>query len=426
MVKNDTLGAVLLGVEMALEDYPGYDSIAKLRDGYGVERVVGQYLIDLGYTIMVQREDEEMPKSKKKGYEFILYHCYEHKEFRVKVESGKSRTLEPCPKCKAKCVRAMPHALDIEFSSKCGGRCVMCPRGGTDFSRKIGDMSGQTFKHLFKEIRTWNQKQPNTIRLAFCHMFGESVAHPHFVEWVNKLSTPVKEGGAGLGTLIVSTNGMALSEKLTKSILASGLHRLVVSLDGVSKKTLEAIRPGVKFEIVQENVDRLLKLARQRSGLGRRIPSICLQILKLDANEHEWLKMVQKYTKNNRIRTMSPKGRQHRGILGLSGGEVFCKSVERFGFMDELKKNKGWDGADHRRLTCDKVWKRASIWWDGKVPSPACCYTAQSDEIFGVIGKNSLHGIWLGDKFRAVREEFALYQKSKGAEGILPELCRKC
>lgn len=362
------------------------------------------------------------------GYELVIFHCYEHGEFRVRKKSDEIGTHEPCPKCKAKCVRAMPHALDIEFTNKCNGRCVVCPRGSKDFSRKIGDMSGQTFRHLFEEIQTWNNKQPGTVKLAHLHIMGESIAHPHFVEWVNKLSGSVSNDGAGIGTLIVSTNGMPLNEKLIIDILASGLHRLVVSLDGVSKETLESIRPGVKFERVQENVDRLLKLARMRSALGRRIPSICLQILKLDANEHEWLPMVKKYTQNNRIRTVSPKGRQHREIPGLPGGEVFCKSVERFGGQVEVEQNKGWDRADHRRFTCDKAFKRASIWWDGRIPSPACCYTADSKEILGDIGggKDSLHGVWLGEKFQAVRREFALYQKSKGQEGVLPELCRRC
>lgn len=362
------------------------------------------------------------------SYEFIIYHCYKCGEFRVRVESGKSKLLEPCPKCKIKCVRAFPLALDIEFTSKCGGRCITCPRGQDDFSRQIGDMSQETFAPLLKELHAWNTKQPNTIRECFLHMFGESVAHPRFSEWVNKLALPVEEGGAGISTLIVSTNGMPLNESLARKILELPLHRLIISLDGMSKEILEKIRRGVKFEIVQKNVDTFLKLARQRSALGRQIPSIWVQMLKLNENEGEWLEFARKYTQNPRLRTVSPKGRQRRDIPGLPGGKIFLKTVERMGFMDELKQNKGWDGADRRRFTCDKVWKRASIWWDGRIPSPACCYTADSKEILGDIGggKDSLHGVWLGEKFQAVRREFALYQKSKGEKGNLPELCKNC
>lgn len=356
------------------------------------------------------------------GYEFAVFHCYEHGEFRVRKKSGEIGLQEPCPTCKALCVRAMPFALDLELSSKCNARCVMCPRGKDDFSRKIGDMSGDTFMHILEEIRLWNKKQPHTVRWMWLHMFGESIAHSHFVEWTNALAD------AGVDSLAVSTNAMPLNSKLAEGILASKLHRLIISLDGVSRDTYESIRRGAKFEIVRDNVDNLLKVAGKRAALGRRIPQIWIQILKLDANQHEWLAMVRKYTQNPRIRAISPRGRQYRDIPGVPGGRVFCKSVERFGGQYDAEQNKGWDGAKNRRLTCKKPWERLSVWWDGTVPSPACCYTANSDEMLGSVadGKNSLHGIWLGPRFQKVREEFTKYQNSKGKEGILPELCRNC
>lgn len=370
----------------------------------------------------------------KQGYELIIYHCYSCGEFRVRVKSGESKILEPCPKCKVPSVRAMPFALDIELTSRCGGGCVVCPRGSDNFGRKIGDMSEETFRSLLTEIGTWNRKQPHTVRFSFLHMFGESIGHPHFVEWVNKLAAPpMRSGekvvsGGGIGSLVVSTNGMPLNEMLSKDILASGLHRLIVSLDGVSKETSAKIRPGVKFDRVQKNVDDLLRYARQRSSLGRRIPSIWIQILKLNENEDEWLEYARKYTQNLKIRTVTPKGRQYREIPGMKGAKVFFKTVERMGGAVEVEHHHGWDRANRRRYTCKKPWERASIWWDGTVPSPACCYTAESNEFLGVVGpgKNSLHGIWLGPRFQTMRREFAEYQKSKGGRGVLPELCRNC
>lgn len=363
-----------------------------------------------------------------KGYELIIYHCYQCGEFRVRVPSGESKLLEPCPKCKTLCVRAQPYAVDIEFTNRCGGLCKVCPRGRDDFNRKIGDMSEKTFNYLFEEIKDWNRKQPHTFRWSFLHMFGESIGHPKFVEWINKLGAELIDDGAAVTTLAVSTNGMPLNEKLIDDILASELNRLIVSFDGVSAETSKKIRPGVKFDRVQANVDLLLKKARQRAGLGRRIPSIWIQILKLNENEDEWLAYARKYTGNPKIRKVTPKDRQYREIPSVPGGQVFFKTVERMGYLDELERHKGWDGHKRRRFRCKKPWERASIWWNGEVPSPACCYTADSDEILGSIadGQNSIHGIWLGPKFQKVREEFAKYQESKGEKGILPELCKTC
>jgi len=285
-------------------------------------------------------------------------------------------------------------------------------------------MAEETFGPLCAEIAEWNHIQPRTVRLAFLHMFGESVAHPKFVEWVNRLAR------AGLSTTIVSTNAIPLNGRLASAILASNLHRLIVSVDAVSPETFEKIRIGVDFGLVQENVDRLLMLAKQRLSHGLRIPQIWIQLLKLNENEKEWLEFARKYTGNTRLRTVTPKGRQRRPIPGMpDGSAVYFKTVEQFGGQfPEAKGHSGWDGADKRRYTCTKPFKRASVWWDGRIPNPACCYTADEGPVLGSIadGKNSLHGVWMDKPFWKAREQFALYQKSGGKEGNLPELCKDC
>lgn len=363
-----------------------------------------------------------------KGFEFNLYHCYKCGEFRVRVPSGEMKLLEPCPKCETECGLAMPYALDIEFTNRCGGQCMMCPRG-KGLNRSIGDMSEDLFDNLAGEIRDWNTKQPNTIRMCFGHMFGESVTHPMFVPWVNRLATKTSKGGSGLGTIIVSTNAMGLTKELGEAILASKLHRLIISIDAVSKETLKKIRPGLNFERVQHNIDEFLLAARKRSALDRKIPSIWVQILKLDANKDEWLPFARRYMQNAKLRVITPKGRQYREMPGLPGGKVFFKTVEAFGGQyADAATNAGWDAADHRRDSCQKHLGRMSIWQNGVVPEPACCYTADADNMLGTMeySRNSLHGIWLGDRFQAVRRQFTLYQQTKGRQGVLPVLCREC
>ncbi len=151
--------------------------------------------------------------------------------------------------------------------------------------------------------------------------------------------------------------------------------------------------------------------------------------MKLNENEDEWLEFTRKYTGNTRLKAVTPKGRQRRPIPGLGeGSAVFFKTVERFaGQFDGAREHVGWDEADERRLTCDKPFKRASIWWDGRIPSPACCYSADEGPILGsVTDGQSLHGVWMGGEFWEVRREFLKYQKSKGEKGELPELCKNC
>jgi len=351
---------------------------------------------------------------KKEHFEFNLYECLTHGAFRVRARSGHARDVEECPECGTPCVRAMPLALDIELTNACPCRCIMCPRGDPDYSRPVGYMSDKVFSQLTKEISHWNVQQPNTIRWVWMHLGGESLLHPKFVQWVNALAK------AGVGSIAVSTNAVPLTQPLIEAILGSELHRLIISLDGVSKAVYESIRVGAKFEKVQANVDMLLKLARQRVARQQKVPQIWIQILRLKDNEEEWLPFVRKYAESSRIRSLT----KYRPIPGLPGGRVFCKNVERFGGQIDAEKHPGWDHADKRRFSCRKPWQRASVWWDGRVT--ICCYAIDQGPVMGSLETNSLHGIWLAKPFQDLRHDLSLYQSTDGDEGVLPALCRRC
>lgn len=356
-------------------------------------------------------------------FENVLFECPDCKKvFRVHKPVGEVKILEQCPDCKKLCIRRLPEALDVELSNWCPAKCFFCPRGKPDYSRKVGYMNEDVFGPLCAEIAKWNQVQPRTVRLIFLHMMGEAISHPHFCEWVDRLHR------AGVGSTIVSTNAIPLDADKAAAILASSLNTLILSVDAVTKEVYEKIRVGGDFDKVQENVDRLLTLAKKRVANGLRIPQIWVQLLKVNENEEEWLGFARKYTGNNRLKVVTPKGRQHRSIPGLGEkGSVFFKTVERYGGQYEgAREQVGWDGADHRIKTCDKPFKRMSIWWDGRVPSPACCYSADEGPILGsVTDGQSLHGVWMSEEFWKVRRGFLEFQKA-GVEEGLPELCKSC
>lgn len=357
--------------------------------------------------------------------ESVLFECLGHKPtFLFKKNVDGKVAVAQCPRCEKECIRAFPLALDIEFTNACPCRCPVCPRSKPDYSREVGYMSDAIFKMLFREIRQWNSRHTNALRLCWLHLGGEALLHPNFVEWTNRLGEKIDEGGANLGTLMVSTNAVPLTPKLSAQILSSKLHRLILSVDGVTKETYEKIRVGADFEKVQANVDYLLEHAKKRAASGAKNPQIWIQILKLNDNEEEWLPFVQRYTGNKRIRKVGAKGRQRRDIPGILGAKVFLKTIERFGGQVAASRHKGWDGAARRRFTCDKAFKRASVWWDGRVT--ICCYAIDQGPVMGSLESNSLHGIWHAVPFQNLRQEFLKYQETKGKDGTLPTLCENC
>lgn len=73
--------------------------------------------------------------------------------------------------------------------------------------------------------------------------------------------------------LIVSmfTNATLLTEDKIERLLSSGIDLIVISIDGVTKKTYEKIRRGADFNMVIKNV---LNLVKARNGSSRKKPLI--------------------------------------------------------------------------------------------------------------------------------------------------------
>ena len=148
--------SILLGARLALDDYPGVKLAKKLRDGEGFEYElacdISSFLIGCRKDDLVLFEncDIEEIKPVAKQFENVLFECLDCKKvFRVHKETGTIGTLEPCPDCGKPCIRRLPEALDIEFSNSClGVKCICCPKGQPNYSRKIGLMKEETFAPL--------------------------------------------------------------------------------------------------------------------------------------------------------------------------------------------------------------------------------------------------------------------------------------
>jgi|GEM_PF-3761745 len=343
----------------------------------------------------------------------VLFECLSHGIF-----NGEAGEMAACPKCGAMSTLAMPIALDVEFTSRCSASCLMCPRGQPTFTREVGDMTPELLYRIAHEIGTWNAKRERTVKWVWCHMFGESLLHPYAVEFIDVLAATGVD-------VAISTNAIPLNEDLAQRLLGSQVHRIILSVDGVTAETYEAIR-GLSFVTMQKHVDGFLNIARERHKAGLNNPQIWIQILKLQENESEWKEFVQKYSGTSNIRNIE----KYRDVEGLPNAKVFAKSVERYGGQIDGERHPGWDGADKRRETCRKPWDRMSIFWNGDVG--ICCYDANAIVKVGTLARgvdgkaNSIHGVWLGEPMRKLREGMDLWQKSDGEQGWLPELCQNC
>lgn len=157
--------------------------------------------------------------------------------------------------------------LYVEPTARCNLACRTCIRNA--WQEPGGDMSDATFAAVLAGLSGF--VPPPTV---FFGGFGEPLAHPSIVDMVaqaSSLGCPVE----------LITNGMLLTEQTSRQLIAAGLDRLWVSLDGARPESYADIRLGAALPTVLANIRRFSDL---RSYLRAPQPEIGIAFVAMRRN----------------------------------------------------------------------------------------------------------------------------------------------
>ncbi|MEN8226312.1 MAG: radical SAM protein, partial [Bacteroidota bacterium] len=164
----------------------------------------------------------------------------------------------------------MPASLSTEPTTSCNLRCPECPSGLRQFTRPAGQMPEEDFKNIIDQLKD---------RLAYLLLYfqGEPFLNPDIFKMIryaskNRIYTTS------------STNGHYLEDDNARNIVASGLDRLIISMDGTDQYTYERYRRGGELDRVTDGIQSLVRWKKQ---LRSSRPYIILQFLVLKTNEHQ-------------------------------------------------------------------------------------------------------------------------------------------
>ncbi len=164
-----------------------------------------------------------------------------------------------------------PLSLDLAINSGCQLACFMCPLASRPAMRKVQLMDETLYQNIMAQARE-HELAALTLGLA-----SEPLLNPRVARWI---STAVS---AGIMDIRLGTNGLALTEKLTKALIDSGLTRLEISVDAADPNTYKAIRGGCFTDLIA-NIERFMEL---RQKAGQEAPLLRLSFLNLDINQGE-------------------------------------------------------------------------------------------------------------------------------------------
>ncbi|MGS2619018.1 radical SAM/SPASM domain-containing protein [Micromonospora sp. LZ34] len=142
----------------------------------------------------------------------------------------------------------LPSHLQLEVTSACNLRCVMClVRYRPPVNKLAGALRPELFHRLVGEV-------PGLSRLTLQGL-GEPLLSPYLMEMI-------RTAVARRITVGFNTNATLLSRRRAKELVDSGVDWLHVSLDGAGAAAYEAVRDGADFATVVANLAGLVQVRR--------------------------------------------------------------------------------------------------------------------------------------------------------------------
>ena len=278
-------------------------------------------------------------------------------------------------------LEAYPPCIQIEPTSVCNYRCVMCFQKDKTFSKKSSGHMGNMSLDLFKKIIDELEGNLEAITLA---SRGEPMLNPKIIEMLEYC-------GEKFLALKMNTNGSMLNEKNIHRILSTGLNTMVFSVDSADKENYEKIRVNGNFEKVFSNIKLFSEIKKKHYPDSNLI--IRLSGVKINDNQN--------------IKNMQNQWEEFADVLAFTNYTPWQSSYEN----------------DINEITspCSELWRRMFVWWDGKVNPCDFDYKSMLKTGDIEIEKNdNIKRLWNSEKYNNLRK----YHIEKARNKISP--CNKC
>jgi hypothetical protein len=269
--------------------------------------------------------------------------------------------------------RSFPRVVRIETTNACNAHCIICPHDS--IRRPIAQMDDALYVRLIDECACSGCRE---IQL---HNFGEPLMDKQIE---NRISYAKKKG---IKKVKFFSNGSLLDERRAKGLIESGLDEIKISIDGACKEEFERIRTPLRFEIVIQNIIRLVSF-RNSAGSKLKIHVTCCS-------------------------TSDKQGTMQ--LLENVVDKFYFNKIHNWGDIEQT------EGPNRVRKPCSRLWNNLTVLADGSVS--LCCLDYDGQHLLGHIdAKNSISSIWSNPAYCRVRK---YHREGRQNEIILCANCTK-
>lgn len=357
---------------------------------------------------------EGIEKLDDEAFASLLASMFKLKEVTFQIHQANYKTH--LKELKTLSVRLESMPINVKFSTAlaCNLHCIHCGNENPGFREK--GPSFPTGKVLLEFLRI-----SPYLKSANLFREGEPFLWKHLMKLIRLIAIDER-------ITVVSTNGSLLTPQLAEKVVKSGLGRLLFSIDGGTKETIEKIRYGLNYDKLVEGVAAVNRVKKE---LGTDLPELSWHFVAMRDNIEElplamelaadWgFKVFHISYCNTKPRNLSGQDLSDYPELtdrcvaeavkiGLARG-ITVHAPLPFGEVD------GEGYAERRRnatLLCRRPWREVEIGTDGGILP--CC---GGQPVIGNLNKNTMAEIWNNEAYRELRRSLA--------SGELDRYCEDC
>lgn len=288
-----------------------------------------------------------------------------------------------------------PASIGIEPTNFCNLRCPECPSGLRSFTRPSGMLDPALFQRFIDEVH------PNLCYLLL-YFQGEPYLNPQFLDLV-------KYAASKNIITTTSTNGHFLDDTRARETVESGLHRLIISLDGLTQETYQKYRIGGNLEKVLTGIQNVIAWKQK---LKSKTPYILLQFIVFRTNEHE-IDAVHDLGKKLNVDAVLIKTAQ---IYDYENGNALIPTQEKYSRYRKLPNGK-YQIKNRLENQCWRLWQGMEVTWDGKILP--CCFDKDAAYLMGNFPQKTIQEIWRNENYLSFRRTILSGRKN------IP-MCQNC
>ena len=271
---------------------------------------------------------------------------------------------------KEKRVGEFPPCLQIEPTSVCNFRCIMCYQSDKSFSNKSNGFMSNMSLDLYKKVIDEVEGKVEAITLA---SRGEPTLNKDFKKMLNYSNKKFL-------ALKINTNASMLDENMIHAILSTDIQSIIFSVDAADKETYEKIRVNGKFDKIMKNLKLFAQIRKDHYSKSK-------HIVKMSG---------VKISKNQSMKSMERQ---------------FQELADVIAFVNYSPWESAYDNEPNDlKHACKELWTRMFVWADGKV-NP-CDYDYKSILSKWNAKDTSISNIWNSREYNDLRQKHLNQKRS--------------